>query len=256
MNLPTSPCSSEEHTSQTIQLQTIGVVHTCFPEKFGIPRQPNLAPAAQGVVELFEPYNQPAAVKGLENTSHLWIEFLFHQNNDVAWRPSIRPPRLGGNRKMGVFATRSPVRPNALGLSVVALERVEIGKNGVFLHISGVDMVSGTPVLDIKPYVPYVDSVPQAVNGFAESAPSMMPVLWYEEILTQLEDNPAFKKLIEQVLQQDPRPQYHALEAGREYGMLLDQYNVTWCYERAEEKTEGAMGWQIRVQKVSPVREK
>jgi len=128
----------------------IGIVHSCFKEKFAIPRQPQLAPAARGVLELLPPFDQGDAVAGLEQVSHVWLLFLFHQALEDKPRLKVRPPRLGGNKTMGVFATRATHRPNGIGQSVVRLEAVEPGR----LLLSGIDLLDGTPVLDIKPYVP------------------------------------------------------------------------------------------------------
>ncbi len=146
----------------------IGIVRSCFREKFGIPRQPGLAPAARATLELLPPHNQPAAVRGLEDFSHVWLVFVFHGVPASRWQPTVRPPRLGGNRRLGVFATRSPFRPNPIGLSVVALDRIVTGQGRVALHLSGVDVLDGTPVLDIKPYLPYADRVPDRDRRFRQ----------------------------------------------------------------------------------------
>lgn len=153
------------------QFAPIGVIRSCFRQKFGIPRQPRLVPAARATLELLPSYAQPEAVRGLEGFSHLWLLFVFHGIPAGHWQPTVRPPRLGGNQRMGVFATRSSFRPNPIGLSAVALERIEISAGRVVLHLAGVDVLDGTPVLDIKPYVPYADSIPEAVGGFANEAP-------------------------------------------------------------------------------------
>src|SRR5690554_2613706 len=129
-------------------LDTLGIIHSCYQEKFAVPRQPGLAPSAQATLELLPPYNQPECMEGLEDFSHLWLTFLFHQNLEQGWKPRVRPPRLGGNQKIGVFASRSTFRPNGLGLSVVKLESIEL-QQGVKLHLSGVDLVDGTPIVDI-----------------------------------------------------------------------------------------------------------
>jgi tRNA-Thr(GGU) m(6)t(6)A37 methyltransferase TsaA len=141
----------------------IGYLHSCFQEKFAIPRQPQLAPAARGVLELIAPFNTGEAVAGLEQVSHVWLIFLFHQALEDKPRLKVRPPRLGGNQSMGVFATRATHRLNGIGQSVVKLDKVEAGR----LWLSGIDLLDGTPILDIKPYVPYADSVPLACNAIA-----------------------------------------------------------------------------------------
>ena len=211
-------------------IETIGIVRTCFPEKFGIPRQASLAPAAKGQLILEPPYNDPACIEGLEKSSHIWLSFIFHENIDQGWKPKVRPPRLGGNEKMGVFATRSPFRPNGLGLSVVALESIEQTTDGICLHLAGVDLVDGTPIVDIKPYVPYTDSVQDASNTFAEQPPQLSPVIFTttsQDFLSSYSDA-NLQDLITQVLQQNPQPAYHAIDPQREYKMALFNLTVTW----------------------------
>ena len=152
----------------------IGYLRSCFKEKFAIPRQPQLAPAARGVLELVAPFNTGEAVQGLEQVSHVWLLFLFHQALEDKPRLKVRPPRLGGNQSVGVFSTRATHRPNGIGQSVVKLERVSAER----LWLSGIDLLDGTPVLDIKPYVPYADSLRDAHNGIADSAPALIDVSW------------------------------------------------------------------------------
>ncbi len=184
------------------------------------------------MLELLSPYNQPEAVRGLEGFSHLWLIFVFHGIPAGHWQPTVRPPRLGGNQRLGVFATRSPFRPNPIGLSAVRLERIEIALGRVVLHLAGVDLMDGTPVLDIKPYVPYADSIPDAASGFAPSAP--------ESALT-VEFSPSaaafcaawpdgdLRELITQILCQDPRPAYEREKAApRCYGMKLYDFDLRW----------------------------
>ncbi len=227
-------------------LQTLGVVHSCYKEKFGIPRQPGLVSAAWGVIEIAADYARAEAFAGLENCSHIWVEFIFHagfsqRDSNRSWQSTVRPPRLGGNQRVGVFATRSPNRPNKLGLSVVKLERIEINDKGIFLHISGHDFLHGTPVVDIKPYVAYVDSLPQAVTGFADCRPATLPVDFADEVKGLIMELPelegmALLQLIRQVLQQDPRPAYQTLDEQRVYGTCLSggqsDWNVQWRYQR------------------------
>ncbi|TRX75519.1 tRNA (N6-threonylcarbamoyladenosine(37)-N6)-methyltransferase TrmO [Pseudomonas mangiferae] len=209
----------------------VGVVRSCFKEKFAIPRQPHLAPAARGVLELLPPFDQAGAVDGLEQVSHVWLLFLFHQALEDTPRLKVRPPRLGGNRSLGVFATRSTHRPNGIGQSVVRLERVEPGR----LWLSGLDLLDGTPVLDIKPYVPYADRVEGAVNRIGADAPPAIPVEW---------DGPALDAatvhgqrlaeplvaLVEQCLAQDPKPAYQVPPPERRYGVRLWDVDVHWHY--------------------------
>lgn len=213
------------------QVSPVGFVRSCFKEKFAIPRQPQLAPAARGVLELVAPFNQGEAVQGLEQVSHVWLLFLFHQALEDKPRLKVRPPRLGGNTSMGVFATRATHRPNGIGQSVVRLERVEADK----LWLSGIDLLDGTPVLDIKPYVPYADSVTGAVNQMAAAAPELIDVQWQPTALQQAHEHGArlgepLVELIEQCLAQDPRPAYQVPAPERIYGVGLWDVQVRWHY--------------------------
>lgn len=218
----------------------VGVVHSCFKEKFGIPRQPGLAPAAAGRIEIYPPYGDPQAFVGLEHCSHIWVQFIFHGNRPSPWRPRVRPPRLGGNQSLGVFATRSPNRPNALGLSVVALDGITHEQGRIFLEVSGIDLLHGTPVLDIKPYVPYVDAVMGAHNGIAPDAPALLPVVFSasaETFCGRYEEDfgVSLRTLVNQVLQQDPRPSYQA-PGARIYVMALLNVQVHWqCCKHGED---------------------
>ena len=209
----------------------IGIVRSCFKEKFAIPRQPLLAPAARGVLELHAPFDTGEAVQGLEGISHVWLLFLFHQALEEKPRLKVRPPRLGGNKSMGVFATRATHRPNGIGQSVVRLERVEAGR----LWLSGIDLLDGTPVLDIKPYVPYADRIEGAHNAMATEAPLLIDVVWQPEALLQAQAQAErlgepLVALVEQCLAQDPRPAYQVPEASRVYGVKLWDVNVRWHY--------------------------
>ncbi|AFO49853.1 MULTISPECIES: tRNA (N6-threonylcarbamoyladenosine(37)-N6)-methyltransferase TrmO [Pseudomonas] len=214
----------------------VGIVHSCFKEKFAIPRQPQLAPAARGVLELLPPFNQGDAVEGLEQVSHIWLLFLFHQALEEKPRLKVRPPRLGGNKSMGVFATRATHRPNGIGQSVVRLEGVEPGR----LLLSGIDLLDGTPVLDIKPYVPYADSVAGASNQMANAAPVAIAVQWADNALIQAREhalrlNEPLVQLIEQCLAQDPRPAYQIPPSERVYGVKFWDVQVRWHYPQPEE---------------------
>lgn len=209
----------------------IGFLRSCFKEKFAIPRQPQLAPAARGILELIAPFDQPEALEGLEQVSHVWLLFLFHQTLEEQPRLRVRPPRLGGNRSLGVFATRSTHRPNGIGQSVVKLERIEPGR----LWLSGIDLLDGTPVVDIKPYVPYADCVLDARNGIADAPPTLIPLEWSETALQQAHEHAArlgepLAELIEQCLTQDPRPAYQKPEPERRYGVRLWDVDVRWHY--------------------------
>ncbi|MCF5223813.1 MULTISPECIES: tRNA (N6-threonylcarbamoyladenosine(37)-N6)-methyltransferase TrmO [Pseudomonas syringae group] len=212
----------------------VGFVRSCFKEKFAIPRQPQLAPAARGVLELVAPFDQGEAVQGLEQVSHVWLLFLFHLALEDKPRLKVRPPRLGGNQSMGVFATRATHRPNGIGQSVVKLDKVEAGR----LWLSGIDLLDGTPVLDIKPYVPYADVIAEATNQIASSAPALIPVQWQNAALLQAREHALrlsepLVELIEQCLAQDPRPAYQLPAPERRYGARFWDVDVRWHYPQA-----------------------
>lgn len=220
----------------TYRLNPIGYVRSCFKEKFAIPRQPLLAPAAQGCIELLPPYDQADAVAGLEDINHIWVIFLFHKTLESTPRLKVRPPRLGGNKSIGVFASRATHRPNGIGQSAVRLERVEAGR----LWVSGIDLLDGTPVLDIKPYVPYADSLPMAHNAIAEYAPKLIAVSWQASALEQAQAHALrlqqpVVELVEQCLAQDPRPAYQQPTPERIYGVQFWDVQVRWRYLTLEQ---------------------
>lgn len=201
-------------------MDPIGYIRSPFAEKFGVPRQSGLAPAVECRL-VFEPaYRHPDYVRGLEEFSHLWLIWGFHCNNPAEVHATVRPPRLGGNVRMGVFATRSPFRPNGLGLSAVRLIAVEQGA----LLLSGGDMVDGTPVFDIKPYLPYADSLPEATGGFTTRAPrSTLRVEWPAALPPALPE--AWLHALQETLAQDPRPAYQD-DPERVYHMAFKPYEV------------------------------
>ena len=215
----------------------IGVIRSCFTEKFGIPRQPGLAPAAKAALEVLPPYDRDEAFRGLEDFSHLWIVFVFHGIPAGKWRPTVRPPRLGGNRRTGVFATRSGFRPNPIGMSAVALKGIRRTQGKLLLDLSGIDLMDGTPVLDIKPYLPYADAIAQATGGFAESPPAAdIPVAYASAARNACkrveQKHPGFTQLLKQVLCADPRPAYVNAHANRtEFGLRLYNINIRWRFE-------------------------
>lgn len=223
-------------------LNAIGIIRSPYKEKFAVPRQPGLVEDGGGQLILLPPYSQPEAVRGLSDFSHLWIMFIFHQTLQGGWRPTVRPPRLGGNARMGVFATRSTFRPNPIGMSLVALKNVRCQGSEVILELGSLDLVDGTPVIDIKPYLPFAESYPQARAGFAQLAPAAdMPVTFTAHAARQLEQQrrryPHLRRFITQVLAQDPRPAYRrGEEADREYAVLLLEFNIRWRV--IQEKTE------------------
>ncbi|MBQ0743906.1 MAG: tRNA (N6-threonylcarbamoyladenosine(37)-N6)-methyltransferase TrmO [Pseudomonas sp.] len=217
------------------QFEPIAVVRSCFSEKFAIPRQPSLAPAASGVIELLPPYDQPEAVAGLEGVSHLWLLFVFHAAPSGPTHLRVRPPRLGGNQRIGVFASRSTHRPNPIGQSVVKLDGIEPGR----LRISSIDLLDGTPILDIKPYVPYADSLPMASNSLADAAPVLLAVDWLPAALQQARDQAdrlrqPVVELIQQCLAQDPKPAYQQPGTERRYGVRFWDLNVCWHYPQPD----------------------
>lgn len=215
-------------------LPVIGAVKSPFREKFGLPRQPGLVDF-DCHIELLPPYNQPDAFEGLEGFSHIWVSFIFHQALKEGFQPTVRPPRLGGNRRRGVFATRSPFRPGGLGLSLVELKAIESGPagSGLRLWVAGLDAIDGTPVVDIKPYLPYVESVPQARGGFAPAAPaSRLQVRVAGQAESQMQKMPEeLQALAMQVIALDPRPAYRQPETSGEYGIRLGDFNVRWRIE-------------------------
>ncbi|MBF7996963.1 tRNA (N6-threonylcarbamoyladenosine(37)-N6)-methyltransferase TrmO [Rahnella laticis] len=212
----------------------IGTIYSPYKEKFAVPRQPGLVQDGGGELHLHAPYNQPEAVRGLEDFSHLWVMFIFHQTMDGGWRPTVRPPRLGGNIRTGVFATRSTFRPNPLGMSLVELKGIRCQGQSVILQLGSLDLVDGTPVVDIKPYLPFAESHPEARAGFAQHAPQAdMPVEFLPQAESQLAKNagkyPHLRRFITQVLGQDPRPAYRKGEsAERDYAVRLLEFNVRW----------------------------
>ena len=209
-------------------MQIIARVRNDFPTKFGLPRQSGLVPELVSTI-VFEPeFRVAEALRGIETYSHLWLIWGFHQavrdGESQAWRPTVRPPRLGGNTRMGVFATRSPFRPNPLGLTVVKLLAVEDSPEGKVLLVSGADMMDGTPVYDIKPYLPYVDSIPEAVGGFTEEkAAYHLTVDFPEPLLNEVPEGR--REALLGVLAQDPRPAYQQDE-NRVYGFAYGGMDV------------------------------
>lgn len=199
------------------EMKIIGRVMTGFAEKFGVPRQSGIVNTRAKII--FEPeYRNPDAFRGIEGYSHLWVVWMFSEAVREKWSPTVRPPRLGGNKRVGVFATRSPFRPNPIGLSSVKLERLELSREyGPVLHISGADMVNGTPVFDIKPYLAYTDSHPEALGGFTDSvARETLSIVFPEELRAKLSEEDAAE--LTAILAHDPRPSYQN-DPERIYGM-------------------------------------
>lgn len=198
-------------------MRPIAHIRSDFPTKFGVPRQAGLVEGLRAAVVFEPPYRVPEALRGIEGFSHLWLIWEFSQNKREGWSPTVRPPRLGGNERMGVFATRSPFRPNPIGLSCVRLEQVEWdAPEGPVLVVAGADLVDGTPIFDIKPYIPYADCRPEAAGGFAGTAPEgMLAVDIPPELLERVP--PDRREALAGVLAQDPRPPYQD-DPRRVYG--------------------------------------
>ncbi len=245
-------------SKQVFTFSAIGQVRSCFKEKFGIPRQPGLAPSARAEILIYPQYARPEAFAGLTQCSHIWLQFVFHATA-VKWRPKVRPPRLGGNKTLGVFASRAPARPNPIGLSVVSFLGFRQDEEGFFLKVAGTDLLDQTPILDIKPYVPYVDAVPDAVNDIAPAPPPFYPVHFPAEVsafcaaydLARGEQAGSLAILVEEVLRQDPRPQYQALDEDRVYGMRLFDLNIRWRYLNGGQEQGQVM--HIEVVSVTPI---
>lgn len=207
-------------------LEAIARIHTDFSAKFGIPRQSGLVEALKASITFEPPYRDASALRGLEGFSHLWLIWQFSESVMARWSPTVKPPRLGGNVRMGVFATRSPFRPNPLGLSCVRLERVELSTpEGPVLHVAGADLMDGTPIFDIKPYIPYADCHPEATGGFTDGIEyERLDVDFPQDLLQRI---PSQKRaaLIE-VLAQDPRPGYRHGDDDRRYGVAFSGFDV------------------------------
>lgn len=215
-----------------VHISPIGTIHSCFTEKFGIPRQPGMVKSATARLELFPPYNREEMVRGLEQFSHIWVHFLFHQTVEEGWKPTVRPPWLGGQKRVGVFASRSPHRPNHLGLSVVRLEAVVWEKGKIFIELSGIDFLDQTPVFDIKPYIPYSDCIQSASCGYARGEKPAVDVAFSENAEAFCKDyfektGRNIRQLVDDMIRHDPRP---ASQKGNKcnFGMLLWNVNIRW----------------------------
>ena len=225
-----------------LEFQPIGILQTCFKEKFGIPRQSGLVSDAHGILKFNDEPFLRQALQGLEGFSHIWVIFVFHEHGSKNWKPTVRPPRLGGAKKVGVLASRSPHRPNPIGLSVVKLEKIDLAASGgPELHLSGVDILDGTPILDVKPYLPYADSIPVASSGWAVESIERSEVVITSEAESAIEqaskrEGRPLRNLILQIMELDPRPAFQKRESstksdeagGTGHGFRLFNSDVKW----------------------------
>ncbi len=235
-----------KHRGQSFEFSAIAEMRTPFKDRFGVPRQPGLAQEAKGVIKFFEDPNLKTALKTLEQFSHLWIVFVFHDHGGKDWKPSIRPPRLGGREKVGVLASRSPHRPNPIGISVVDIQKIDLEAiGGPEIHVGAVDLIDGTPVLDVKPYIPYADSVPEANAGWADAPIPRYEVVFSDKALIDIsnhdvENTQKLKQMILDIVELDPRPAFQkrktpvgCLESvGLRFGIDILNYDVK--YELSE----------------------
>ena len=227
---------------QSFTFNPIGYVESPFKDKFGVPRQPGLASEAKGIIKFSSDPDIKTALKQISEFSHIWIVFVFHDHGGNKWKPSIRPPRLGGNVKVGVLSSRSPHRPNPIGISAVELTKVDLeATGGPELFVNGLDLIDGTPVLDVKPYIPYADSIPDANAGWASEEIKRYPVVFTNEADTFLktlaeDDQKKLKDLTIQVLELDPRPSFKKRQFpaedpktwGQNYGLAVLEYEVKY----------------------------
>ncbi len=214
----------------TYSLDPIGFVRSPFKEKFAVPRQPRLTPSACSHVELINDANNVDAFRGIETFSHLWLLFLFDRNLCKGWSPTVRPPRLGGNKRIGVFSSRASFRPNGIGMSAVEFKRLECIDGQVTLHLGSCDLVDGTPIIDIKPYIPYSDSISHAVAGFAQEPPMQRSVNLSQTAICdikRLNIDPRQIRIMHEVLAQDPRPAYKNKGPDlKDYAVHLFDFNL------------------------------
>ncbi len=244
-NNHTNICN-HNNNSDNLTVPIIGIHHSPLTQKFGIPRQPNLVDLPTKI-EMYAPYNDPLAFAGIEDFSHLWISWQFHQNKPVnnkskdSFRPQVRPPRLGGNSKLGVFATRSMYRPSGLGLSVVKLDKLEVVDNKVWLKIIGADFIDGTPIIDIKPYIAYSDSIVDASSGFAQDKPTSKAVIISNNAKAEFEQHILSDRLQAeevdyfcQLIAQDPRPAYRQKELGTAFVMRYAPFDINFSMEKVD----------------------
>lgn len=212
-------------------MKPIGFMQTQFKEKFGVPRQVGMVREAKGILKLDANPEFTIALRHLEEFSHIWVIYLFHQHLEKAWRPTIEPPRIGGPKRVGVFASRSPHRPNPVGISAVKLERIDWdAADGVEIHISGHDIMDGTPVIDIKPYLPFADCIPEATSGWAAGDIPQYAVHFSDDASRAIaeygEHNPRLRELLSEMLKWDPRP------TSQRRAMPIEGFGTVWTEKR------------------------
>ncbi|NMP01588.1 tRNA (N6-threonylcarbamoyladenosine(37)-N6)-methyltransferase TrmO [Pseudoalteromonas arctica] len=214
-------------------ISAIGHIQSPYKQKFAIPRQPRLVPQAKAKLIFAPDFNREEFVRGLDEFTHIWLLFRFHETADKGYSAMVRPPRLGGNERKGVFATRATFRPNAIGMSAVKLEGIEYKNGQLSLLLAGIDLLDGTPIIDIKPYLPYSDSMPDASAGFADTRPETQMTVEFSpqaiEFVNAQTQYPDLHDFIANALKQDPRPAYKKQKDGEQsYGMTLYNYNIRW----------------------------
>lgn len=218
--------------AQQYTFDTIGIVHSCYKDKFAIPRQAGLVTASTAAIELLAPYNDIEVTRGLEDFSHLWLSFVFHRHIDQGWNATVRPPRLDGKQRFGVFATRASFRPNPIGLSLVELQGIEQKDQRLLLHIKGADLLDQTPILDIKPYIPYSDSLPEARGGFTDKVSEQRFTVEftpqaYDDCQQASDKYPQIELFIRQLLSLDHRAYFHK-KMEKIYATRVYDYDLKW----------------------------
>ncbi|PCK32394.1 tRNA (N6-threonylcarbamoyladenosine(37)-N6)-methyltransferase TrmO [Pseudoalteromonas piscicida] len=221
---------------EKLTIEPIGYIQSPYKQKFAIPRQPRLVPEAKAKLRFMGEFNREEFVRGIDEFTHIWLLFRFHETADKGYSALVRPPRLGGNERKGVFATRATFRPNGIGMSAVKLEGIEYKNGQLDLLLSGVDLLDGTPIIDIKPYLPYSDSLIDATAGFADTRPeTQMTVSFSDQASAYIEKQknyPELKQFIINILKQDPRPAYKKKRASQQdYGMSLYDFNIRWSVD-------------------------
>lgn len=231
MNLPPAHYDSGDYS-----FQSIAVIRSCYPERFGIPRQAGLVPTATARIEFENNEDNRLALRGIADFSHLWVLFVFHRQAYRSWKPLVNPPRLGGNQSVGLYATRSPNRRNPIGMSAVELSHVEMTNQAIALHIRGGDFLDRTPVLDLKPYVVYADAISHANSAWAKEPEAPMEVVWSHDATATLGVNRSeLKQLITESIALDPRPGYERHKDGKpgeQWYMTIENVDVAWKVEQ------------------------